>query len=90
MYRFTRVIFGLTSSSFLLNGTLKLHFTKLLFKDLYDNFIIEKLLPDLYVGELASSFNNENLVHTFCQGVCNILIQEGFQLRKWITNFKSL
>ena len=88
MYRFGRVIFGL--SSFLLNGTLKLHFTKLLFKELYDNFVIEKLLRDLYFDNLVSSFNDENLVYKFYQGACNILMQGGFQPRKWITSFKSL
>ena len=60
VYRFARVIFGLVSSPFLLNGTLKLHFTKLLFKYLYDSFIIEKLLRDLYVDSLVSGFNEEN------------------------------
>ena len=89
VYRFTRVIFGLISSPFLLNGTLKLDFSKLLFKDLYDSFIIEKLLPDLYVEDLVSSFNDKNLVYKFYQGACNILMQ-GFQSRKWITNLKSL
>ena len=70
LYRFTRVIFGLISSQVLLNGTLKLHFTKLLFKNLYDSFIIEKLLRDLYVDDLVSSFNDENLVYKFCPGTC--------------------
>ena len=78
VYQFTRVIFGLISSPFLLNGTLKLHFTKLLFKDLYGSFFIEKLLRDLDVDDLVSSFNDENLVYTFYQGACNILIQGGF------------
>ena len=41
VYRFTRLIFGLILSPFLLNGILKLHFTKLLLKDLYDSFIVE-------------------------------------------------
>ena len=59
VYRFTRAIFGLISSPFLLNGTFKLHSTKLLFKDLYDSFNIEKLLHDLYVDDLVSCLNDE-------------------------------
>ena len=47
-------------------------------------------MRDLYVDDLVSSFNDENLVHKFYQGACNFLIQGGFQLRKWITNFKNL
>ena len=47
-------------------------------------------MRDLYVGDLVSSFNNENLVYKFYQDACNILIERGFQLRNWITNFKSL
>ena len=65
VYRFTRVIFGLISSPFLLNGTLKLRFTKLLFKDPYESYIILKLLRDLHVDNLVSSFNNEILVYKF-------------------------
>ena len=61
VYRFTRVIFGLTSSPFLLNETLNLHFIKSLFKELYESFINEKLLRDLYVDDLVSSFNDEIL-----------------------------
>ena len=83
-------MFGLISSQFLLNGTLKLHFAKLLFKDLYDSFVIEKLLRDLEVDYLVSSFNDENLVYRLYEGACNILIQGGFQRRKWVTNFESL
>ena len=90
VYRFTRAIFGLILSPFLLNEILKLHFTKLLFKYLHVNFINEKLLHDLYVDNLVSSFNGENLVYKFYQGACNILMLGGFQLRKWITNFENL
>ena len=54
-------LFFLVSNPFLLNGTLKLHFVKSLFKDLYESFITEKLLRDLYVDDLVSSFNDENL-----------------------------
>ena len=83
-------MFGLISSPFLLNGKLKLHFAKLLFKDLYGSFVIEKILSDLEVEYLVSSFNDENLVCKLYEGACNILIQGGFQRRKWITNFESL
>ena len=44
------------------------HFTKLYIlpnyfsKITYDSFIIEYLLRDLYINDLVSSFNNENLV----------------------------
>ena len=55
VYRFTRVIFGLNSRPFLLNGTLKVHFSKLLHQQIYENFVFEKLLRDLYVDDLASS-----------------------------------
>ena len=58
-------------------------------KDLYNSFIIQTLLRDLCVDDLVSSFNDENL-YKFYQGVCKILMQGGFQLRKWITNFKNL
>ena len=78
VYQFTRIIFDLISRPYLLNGTLKLHFTKLLFKDLYGSFFIEKLFRDLDVDELVSTFNDENLVYTFYQGACNILVQGGF------------
>ena len=65
VYRFTSVIFDLISIPFLINGTLKLHSTKVLFKELYDSFIIEKLLRDLYVDNLVSRFNDENLLYKF-------------------------
>ena len=61
VYRFTRVIFGLTSSPFLLNETLNLHFIKSRFKELHESLINEKLLRDLYVDDLVSSFNDEIL-----------------------------
>ena len=77
----------LISSPFLLSGTLKFYQNTF---QRFMSFIIEKLLRDLYVDDLVSGFNDENLVYKFYQGACNILIQGGFQLRKWITNFKSL
>ena len=73
VYRFTRVIFGLNSSPFLLNGTLKVHFSKLLHQQMYENFILEKLLRDLYVDDLASSFKEEKQAFRFYETSKDIL-----------------
>ena len=89
-YRFTRVIFGRNSSPFLLNGTLKVHFSKLLHQQMYENFILEKLLRDLYVDDLASSFKEEKQAFRFHETSKDILSMRGFELRKWNTNCERL
>ena len=71
--RFTRVIFGVNSSPFLLNRTLKVHFSKLLHQQIYENFILEKPLKDLYVDDLASSFNEEKQAVRFYEMSKDIL-----------------
>ena len=78
VYRFPRVIFSLNSSPFLLNGTLKVHFSKLLHQQIYENFILEKLLKDLYVDDLVSSFNEEKQVFRFYETSKDILSMGGF------------
>ena len=47
------------------------------------------MIYTLTISFQVSSFNDENL-YKFYQGACKILMQGGFQLRKWITNFKNL
>ena len=59
VYKFTRVIFGLSSSPFLTKSTLKVSFSKLLHQQIYEHFILARLLVNLYVDGLASSFNEE-------------------------------
>ena len=46
VYRFLRVVFGVTSSPFLLNGTIRHHLSKYLS---CDQQFVKKLLKDLYV-----------------------------------------
>ena len=89
-YRFTRVIFGRNSSPFLLNGTLKVHFSKLLHQQIYENFILEKLLRDLYLDDLASCFTEEKKAFRFYETSNDILSMGGFELRKWNTNCERL
>ena len=63
----------MNSSRFLLNGTLKVLFSKLLHRQRYENFILEKLLKDLYVGHSASSFNKEKQAFRFYETSKDIL-----------------
>ena len=53
--RFTRVVFGLTSSPFLLNGTIKIHLSKYLVPHFTD--IVKKLILNLYEDDSKNSFN---------------------------------
>ena len=64
-YRFTRVLFGLTSSPFLLNGNLKHHFQSDWIRNMFEKFILEKLLRDLNVDDLAICFNKGKLAFSF-------------------------
>ncbi|CAB4006308.1 Hypothetical predicted protein, partial [Paramuricea clavata] len=50
-YRFLRVVFGLTSSPFLLNATLRHHLSKYVEKE---NAVVERIREDLYVDDLVS------------------------------------
>ena len=59
IYRFLRVVFGLTSSPFLLNGTIRHHLGKYT-----DQEFVERFLEDLYVDGTTSGCN------TYEQGVC--------------------
>ena len=52
--RFTLVVFGLTSSPFLLNGTIKFHVSKYLLVSHYTD-IVKKLILNTYVDESTNS-----------------------------------
>ena len=51
IYRFLRVIFGLTSSPFLLNATIRNHLSKYI---QFERNFVEKFLEDLYVDGTTS------------------------------------
>ena len=55
--RFARVVFGLTSSPFILNGTVRMHLQKYL-RGEHIKGIIQKLIGDLYVDDVSSSLSN--------------------------------
>ena len=55
--RFARLVFGLSSSPFVLNGTVKIHLEKFI-NDEQKRKVIIKLLRDLYVDDITSSVND--------------------------------
>lgn len=59
--RFARLVFGLTSSSFILNGAGWLHLEKYMHDENIKD-IIQKLIRDLYVDNVTSSFENQTEV----------------------------
>ena len=80
IYRFPEVLLGLTCSPFLLNGTLKHHFQSNWIRNMFEKFILEKLLRDLYVDYLATCFNNGKLAFSFYEYLKKILALGGFDL----------
>ena len=98
IYRFTRVVFGLNSSSFLLNATLQHQLSKYLpIADI--SFYIEKLMRDLYVDDSTNSFDEVHECQRFFffwkgQQFFEIskpyLAAANFNLRKYATNNSDL
>ena len=89
LLRFARVVFGLTSSPFILNGTVRIHLQKYL-RDEHIKAIIQKLIGDLYVDDVTSSWNNQIESQKFYETSKSCLRSASFELRKWPTNDEKL
>ena len=87
IYRFLRVVFGVTSSPFLLNGTIKNHLEKC---KRTEEGLVERLKEDFYVDDLISGSENAENAKIFIERVSKIMSEAGFELRKWVTNNPSL
>ena len=87
VYRFLRLVFGLTSSPFILNATIRHHLEK--FKD-SDSLFVDKFLQDLYVDDSTSGCNTVDEGKAFYEKSMSIMSSGGFVLRKWVTNSKEL
>ena len=83
VYRFLRVAFGVTSSPFLLNGTIRHRLSKYL---ICDQQFIEKLQEDLYVDDVTSGTKTIEQEKEFYKKAKLILSEAGFDLRKWVIN----
>ena len=82
VYRFLRVLFGVTSSPFLLHGTIRHHLSKYLS---YGQQFVEKLLEDLYIEDVTSGTKTIEQGKEFYEKAKLIWSEAGFDLRKWVT-----
>ncbi|XP_066925606.1 uncharacterized protein [Clytia hemisphaerica] len=87
VYRFLRVVFGLTSSPFLLNGTIRQHMSKYLESD---KAFVEQFLSDLYVDDITTGTDTVESGKIFCEKALSSMSDAGLQLRKWTSNDAEL
>ena len=57
---------------------------------MFEKFILEKLLRDLYVDDLATCFNNGKLTFSFYENAKKFLALGGLSLCKWFTYSRQL
>ena len=81
--RFTRVVFGVNSSPFLLNGTISHHINS--YKDIDPDFV-EEVLKSLYVDDFTSSASSVSEGYSLYDKLKKIFKDGGFNMRKWQTN----
>ena len=86
-YRLCRVLFGVTSSSFLLSATLITHAERYIDND--PNFV-RKLISSLHVDDLITGADCINTALDFYQKAKYRLQDAGFNLRKFESNRKEL
>ena len=86
-YRFTRVVFGVSSSPFLLNATIHHHMDQYAADDPQH---VEQLIKSLYVDDVAGGDTDEEAAYTFYVKSKVRLAEAGFNLRKFASNSEQL
>ena len=85
--RFARTVFGVTSSPFLLNGTIKYHLEK---NSERCPELVAKLLRSTYVNDVVTSARSEEQAYELYVQAKELLKQAGFNLRKFASILRSL
>ena len=80
--RFARVIFGVTSSSFLLNGVIRKHTETYS----YDEEFMQQVLNSFYVDDFSGGANNLEKAYELFKKLKLRFLEGLFNLRKWRTN----
>ena len=81
--RFRRLPFGLNSSPFILNGTLKVHLSK------YNSKTAEELKRNLYVDDLLTGEDNATAANLLYREANQIMQDASMPLAKWRSNVKE-
>ena len=85
--RFARVVFGVSSSPFLLNATIRHHLERY---EAAQPDLIKKLLKSLYVDDLATGAEDEEQAFQMFTMSKEILKEAGFNLRKFYSSSAAL
>ena len=85
--RFTRVVFGVSSSPFLLNATIRHHVEK--YKD-SDPAFVETFIRSIYVDDVTFGANDDDGAFDLYKKAKKILADGGFNLRKFVSNSQEL
>ena len=85
--RFTRLVFGLTCSPFVLNQTIRHHLNQ--YKT-QDPLFVSTVKKSLYVDDFAFSMNSEDECFELYTKLKSCFAEGGFNMRKWATNSTTL
>ena len=85
--RFTRVVFGVSSSPFLLNATIRHHVER--YCSSYPE-VVRALMQSICVDDVVCGANSEDEAYTLYKTSKEILSHASFNLRKFVTNVHSL
>ena len=85
--RFTRVVFGVSSSPFLLNATIKHHMQK--YREIYPEFV-KTFARSIYVDDVTYGASDDDAAFELYVKSKKVLAEGGFNLRKFVSNSQSL
>lgn len=83
-YRFKVVLFGSTSSPFMLNATLDHHLNS------YNSPVSQDMKKNLYVDNVISGCQSEEAILRYYTEARNIMSEANFNLRSWASNSQQL